>query len=150
MVELIKRENVQEICCIELPKDVNYADFMLLGTCVSEKHLSATFINLNRHYKRLTRNDAEKRFLSNRTKLGKQDTWCAMDLGRLVVHLFVNDARAFYDLETLWTCGAEFDETIVEFRQQREELERSMAYIEVTDQTTQTQKQSSQNNKQNK
>lgn len=76
---------------------------------------------------------SENSFVKNRVKLGKESSWCAIDLGKIVVHLFLPEARGFYDLEGLWTCGAEFDEKIVEFKKEQEEMERRLLYIEVPD-----------------
>lgn len=133
LLEILKRENVQDLSCIELPKEVNYADKMLIGTCLSDKHLSATFIRLNRQYKKMV---SSGEYLSNRMKLGKESKWCAVDLGSYVIHLFVGDEmRLFYDLETLWTCGAEFDESLLAYKRERDELERRIVYVEKNDDT---------------
>ena len=32
-------------------------------------------------------------------------TWIAIDYGSIMVHVFVPDARKFYDMETLWADG---------------------------------------------
>jgi ribosomal silencing factor RsfS len=40
-------------------------------------------------------------------------------MGRLVVHLFFNESREFYDLEGLWACGSEFDEKLMEFKEEK-------------------------------
>lgn len=127
----MKNERVQDICCIDLPIEVNYADYMLIGTCVSERHLNATFVSLNQQYKKLA--SQENRFLANRVKLGKENSWCAIDLGRIVVHLFLPEIRAYYDLESLWTCGPEFDQSLIEFKRNKEDLEKRIAFIEVQD-----------------
>ena len=34
---------------------------------------------------------------------------CVLISGNIAVHLMIESAREKYDLETLWTCGAEFD-----------------------------------------
>merc|ERR1719154_105785 len=33
-----------------------------------------------------------------------------MDLGNIILHLFTQEKRDYYSLETLWTLGSEFDE----------------------------------------
>lgn len=134
MVRILKSENVQDLCCIEIPKEINYADHLLIGTCLSEKHLNSTFIKINQKYKMMKPIAEQQAFL--RRKLGNETKWCAIDLGKIVIHLFIREAREFYDLETLWTCGSEFDEKLAEFREEREQLEKKFAYIEVTEQTS--------------
>lgn len=37
------------------------------------------------------------------------DEWSLVDLGSIIVHLMSKDARAFYDLETLWQAGRKVD-----------------------------------------
>ena len=49
----LKKDNVQDICCIEIPSELNYADHIIIGTCLSDRHLNATFISMNRKYKKL-------------------------------------------------------------------------------------------------
>lgn len=104
---------------------------MILGTCLSEKHLNSTFININRQYKKLASED--DRHVGNRLKLGKESSWCAIDLGRIVIHLFLSEQRRYFDLETLWTCGPEFDESLIEFKQKRVELEKKISYFQILD-----------------
>ncbi|KAL5005659.1 hypothetical protein ScPMuIL_016817 [Solemya velum] len=36
--------------------------------------------------------------------------WFAMDMGNLILHIFLPETREHYDLESLWTLGPEFDE----------------------------------------
>ncbi len=38
-------------------------------------------------------------------------TWVLMDFSSVVVHLFMDEAREFYDLERLWQDGEELDLT---------------------------------------
>ncbi|NLB55007.1 MAG: ribosome silencing factor [Lentisphaerae bacterium] len=35
--------------------------------------------------------------------------WVLMDFGSVIIHLFLNDIRKFYDIEGLWSDAAEVD-----------------------------------------
>lgn len=49
------------------------------------------------------------------TKLGREghrgNTWELLDFGAIVVHIFTEEAREFYDLERLWADGENIDLT---------------------------------------
>jgi ribosomal silencing factor RsfS len=36
--------------------------------------------------------------------------WIALDLGNIILHLFLQNQRDHYDLEMLWTVGPVFDD----------------------------------------
>ncbi len=36
--------------------------------------------------------------------------WIALDLGNIILHIFLQEVRDYYDLETLWTVGPLFDD----------------------------------------
>jgi len=39
----------------------------------------------------------------------RSGTWVLMDFGCVIVHIFTEEARAFYDLERLWNDSEEID-----------------------------------------
>jgi len=43
------------------------------------------------------------------TKDGRHG-WIALDLGNIILHLFLQTQRDYYDLEMLWTVGPLFDD----------------------------------------
>lgn len=55
---------------------------------------------------RLRRSDLEG---LGETMLGREghrgNTWELLDFGCVVIHVFTNEARQFYDLERLWSDG---------------------------------------------
>ena len=122
VTKALRDEKVQDLCCIKIPEELNYANYMLIGTCFSEKHLHATFFAINKRFKKLK--DKETSYMSR--KLGKENKWCAMDTGNLVIHLFLDEYREFYDLESLWSCGVEFDEKYHEFNKHQIELQERL------------------------
>ena len=125
-IKALNNENVQDICCIEIPEELNYADLMLIGTCLSEKHLNSTFMSLNRMYKGVK--DKNSKYL--RRKLFNETKWCAMDTGKIVIHLFLAEYREYYDLESLWSCGKEFDEKYIEFSHRQSDIEKKLIVTE--------------------
>ncbi|OTF71980.1 Oligomerization domain containing protein [Euroglyphus maynei] len=44
--------------------------------------------------------------------LDKSDDWRLIDLNNLIVHVFMEKTREYYDIETLWAIGSEFDDKI--------------------------------------
>jgi len=122
VVKALRNESVQDLFCIEIPKEINYADYIVIGTCLSEKHLNSTFFSINRKYKNL-KND---KYNYVQRKAGKETKWCALDTGKVVINLFLEDQRKYYDLESLWSCGIEFDEKYIEFTKNKSEIEKRL------------------------
>ena len=120
VIELLKAQNIKDICCIKVAPEINYADYMIIGTCASNRHLNSSFISINQSYKGMK--EEQGRFM--RRQSGKETKWCAIDTGKIVIHLFLDDIREQYDLESLWTCGSECDEKALEFAQQQANIER--------------------------
>src|SRR3546814_12833936 len=71
----------------------------------------------NRHVKSLAQNVAGDAKHAGYQPLGiegtEQGEWVLVDLGGVVVHVMQAQARAFYQLEKLWTVAAEADEAPV-------------------------------------
>jgi len=69
-----------------------------------------------------------KYFLSR--ELSNESKWCALDTGNIIIHLFLPEAREYYDLETLWACGAEFDEKCLSFAKEQYNIEQKLLVVE--------------------
>ncbi|KAK2713598.1 hypothetical protein QYM36_009462 [Artemia franciscana] len=106
LVEILRNENLIDICVVKIPKQIQYCDFMVIATVKSGRQRAgiAEFV----------------RQVSKRKKLPKdpfpiiegtfKDSWIAMDLGNIVLHMFDDETRQQYDLETLWAVGPNFDD----------------------------------------
>jgi ribosome-associated protein len=80
------------------------ADYFVITTGTSNTHVKALADELD-----------AKLSLAGRTPLHtegyRSNTWVLLDYGSVVVHLFTAEARAFYDLDRLWSDGQPVDLT---------------------------------------
>lgn len=74
----------------------SYADYVLLLSADNERQLDAVARGVEERVK------AQGGRLRSLESAGEFN-WLLMDFGDLVVHIFFNDARHFYDLEGLWS-----------------------------------------------
>lgn len=100
MLEILKQalddKKGVDIQVIDLRERSPFADFFLLVTGTSRTHVAAMADEINRIAN-----------LHGFPVLGTEGlaeaSWVLMDLGDVVVHLFQNQTRAFYNLEKLWS-----------------------------------------------
>lgn len=79
------------------------SDFVVIATGTSEPHLKALQAEVSRRLKE----EASETCL--RVSGDAQTAWVVLDYFDLVVHLFLAEAREYYDIESLWTKGKEID-----------------------------------------
>lgn len=104
---------------LEALEDVKGQDILVLDvqplTTVTDTMIICTGTS-NRHVKSLAQSVAEKAKHSGHQPLGiegqDQGEWVLVDLGGVVVHVMQAQARAFYQLEKLWTPPEPVDEPV--------------------------------------
>ena len=98
-ITALEEIKAQDITTIDVRGKTSIADFMLIASGTS-----------SRHVKSLVENVLEKVKEQGVRPIGTEgmDTgeWALLDLGDIVVHVMLPTARQFYDLERLWQ-GAE-------------------------------------------
>ena len=82
---------------------VNYTDWFLVISARSDRQVSAIWQHIND----TMRGDTNRKALS--IEGSEHNQWVIMDYGEVVVHVFYEPVRAFYELETLWSEAGEFD-----------------------------------------
>lgn len=70
------------------------ADFFVLATCTSQRHIKT----LAEHVQKSLKSTRKKARITTDPESG----WGLVDLNDIIVHLFLEDARAHYNLEDLW------------------------------------------------
>ncbi|CAG2164343.1 unnamed protein product [Oppiella nova] len=128
LVDLLRSENLRDIAVIEVPEELNYCQHLVLVTAKSQRQINAFMEYFNKVYK--MKKHRKDPFLD----IGGNDAidWKVVDMKNIVLHVFLAKTREYYDIETLWTVGYEFDDKI-----QRPEadttidiMEKHMKYLE--------------------
>lgn len=84
-----------DIEIIDVAGKVDYADYLVLMTGTSDRHVASIVQNVEQ--------EAKKRKDEVLSVEGLPiGFWVLVDLGDVVVHVFQEDARGLYDLEGLW------------------------------------------------
>lgn len=106
LVEILRKEKLQQIAVVSVPKELQYVDYMVITTGRSPRQMTAVSEFIRRIFKK--RSSASDKIPNIEGRNNKD--WIALDLGNIALHIFSAKCRKVYDLETLWTCGAKYDE----------------------------------------
>ena len=92
----LKSDKAEDIVVINLIGKANFADYMVIATGTSQRHVASMAVHLK-----------EKMKLTGLTGVLREGTdqndWVLIDGGDLVVHLFKHEIREFYALEKIWS-----------------------------------------------
>ena len=96
MRESLDDDKAEDIVVIELAGKSNIADFMVIASGTSNRHVSAMTDHLIESLK--------KNGLKGASCEGQaRGDWVLVDAGDVIVHLFRPEVREFYNLEKLWS-----------------------------------------------
>ncbi|WP_425407562.1 ribosome silencing factor [Hwanghaeella sp.] len=107
VVNSLEDDKAQAITVIDLAGKSTLADYMVIASGTSARHLSAISDHL---VERLKAADAPKAVVDGKD----QGDWVLIDAGDVIVHLFRPEVREFYNLEKLWNAGSAPKPTVVE------------------------------------
>jgi ribosome-associated protein len=93
----------QDILLLDLTEQTALFDFFVIATGSSRRQLAAMSTEIDR----VLKYDMHERRMS---VAGYEECrWIVLDYGSIVVHLFDEETRQFYDIESLWADGKEVD-----------------------------------------
>ncbi|XP_047454926.1 mitochondrial assembly of ribosomal large subunit protein 1 [Mugil cephalus] len=107
LVSLLRQENAVDLCVIKVPEEIKYAEYFIVVSGVSPRHVRAMAFYALKVYKFL-KNDSDPE-----VKIEGRDAedWMCIDFGNMVVHFMMPETRELYELEKLWTLRA-YDEKL--------------------------------------
>lgn len=91
----LEDDKAEDILFIELEGKSSLADFMIIASGRSGRHVSALSDHLMKRAKELTGKPASVEGMPNAD-------WVLIDTGDIIVHLFRAEVREFYNLEKIW------------------------------------------------
>ena len=99
MLEVVKQtlldDKVINLKIIDIRKKSDFADFIILGSGTSNRHI----VNMAKNI----REKIKKKFNFNAPIEGmEQSDWVLIDAGDILVHIFRPQVRDFYKLEKIW------------------------------------------------
>lgn len=86
----------EEVVSIDLEGKSTIADFMVVASGRSDRHVSAIGEQIQRKLK-------EEGFGRARVEGLEQGDWVLIDAGNVIVHVFRPEVREFYKLERMWS-----------------------------------------------
>ena len=96
-IEKILDDNkAQDIACIDLKNKSYIADYMVIASGTSSRHLQSLSENIILELKKYGLNNC-------RIEGYESNDWKLVDAIDVIVHLFHPEKRAFYDLEKMWS-----------------------------------------------
>ncbi len=91
----LNKNKANNIVIIDLKKKSYIADYMIIASGTSSRHLQSLSENLVIELKRFGLNDC-------RIEGYESNDWKLVDTIDIIVHLFHPEKRSFYDLEKMW------------------------------------------------
>jgi ribosome-associated protein len=85
----------QDVEIIDVTGKVDYADYVVVMSATSDRQANAIAKNIDTEL-------AKDKHKANSIEGLPQGAWVLMDYGDVVVHIFHEDTRGYYDLESLW------------------------------------------------
>jgi ribosome-associated protein len=89
-----------EPAVIDLEGKTSLADYMVVATGTSQRHIAAMAEKLMERLKEKNHGHVLAEGLED-----PASTWILIDAGDVLVHLFRAETRAFYDIEKLWSVA---------------------------------------------
>ncbi len=93
-------DKAQDPAVIDLAGKTTLAEFMVVATGTSQRHIAAMAENLVERLKAAGHGNVHAEGLQDAAS-----TWILIDAGDVLVHLFRAETRAFYDIEKLWSVA---------------------------------------------
>ena len=102
IVELAEDVKANDIVLLDLRKICNFCDYFVVCTGTSSTHIKAIADHINT----ALRQDGVR---SHHREGYSESRWIVLDFNSVIVHIFDEDTRDFYNLENLWKEAKKID-----------------------------------------
>ncbi|KAL3855136.1 hypothetical protein ACJMK2_014363 [Sinanodonta woodiana] len=114
LMVVLRESNAIDTCVLRLPPEAKLAEYMVIVSGSSFRHILAIAQEIKKTHKK------KKGPRDPHLVIEGMDTkdWLAMNLGNIILHIFLPETRAVYDLELLWTVGEKYDDLCLKQQQE--------------------------------
>ncbi len=98
LAKSLEDDKAEDLIFIDLDGKSSLADFMIIASGRSGRHVAALADHLAQEAKKLTGRPASVEGMPNAD-------WVLIDTGDVIVHLFRPEVREFYNLEKIWASN---------------------------------------------
>ena len=95
LAKALEDDKAEDLLFIDLQGKSSLADFMIIASGRSGRHVAALADHVSQEVKKLTGRPANVEGMPNAD-------WVLIDTGDIIVHLFRPEVREFYNLEKIW------------------------------------------------
>ena len=95
-------KNAKDIKVLDTSAQTVLADYFVICNGTSSTHIKALVDEVDRQLSEAGEPPLKREGM-------RSDIWVLMDFGCVIVHIFTDEARNFYNLERLWSDSAEVD-----------------------------------------
>jgi ribosome-associated protein len=96
VAQLLLDKKASDVLVLDVRGMSSYADYIVIASAESDRQVSAMAESVHVKIKE------EDGLYPTGTEGEETGQWVLLDYGEVVVHLFLSEVRAFYDLEGLW------------------------------------------------
>ena len=100
--ELLDNKKAERINVIKIDDISSLADYFVIATGISSTHVRSLADELEEKFK-------EEGIAPAGIEGYRSNSWVLLDYSHVVVHVFTQEGRDFYDLDRLWTDGEKVD-----------------------------------------
>jgi len=105
IVQWLDEAKAEDVVTIDLKGKTSIGDFMVVATGRSDRHVGAVAEQISRKLK-------EKGLRNVRVEGLEACDWVLIDTGDIIVHVFRDEVREFYNLEKMWSADRPSEPTI--------------------------------------
>lgn len=102
VIQVLDDAKADDVVTIELTGKSSVADYMVVASGRSDRHVGAIADQIQRRLK-------EIKYGTVRVEGQPQNDWVLIDVGDLIVHVFRPEVREFYNLEKMWMADTSMD-----------------------------------------
>ena len=101
-IDALEDKKAEDIKVIDISKVSVIADYFVIASASNQNQVQAMVDNVDETLGRAG-------FEAKQIEGTRNSSWVLMDYGDMIVHVFDEENRLFYDLERIWRDGKELD-----------------------------------------